>query len=366
VYGKKSYSRSNKAQPVNIRTNGSNVQQNKASTTEKPQNFGNPTNFGADLVQNVSNWFFGTNQQKNQNQGNTYDNTPVEQTNQKYVTKGYSTPKDPAKEAALKAAMQKSAAKYPEAWAKAGVSKTNITRAIQGTNLEYRPFQTGQPKGNVITSAGANLSPASVNQQKTTNAQPEDTTFNPYVIGQNAAGITGGFQGNTQTTANPNVVPSAIQNPAFQNLSNLYSGGDQFGADQTSTINQTQNKYSTDLPMERQAFTEASQKVSWKVANHIHAAIPPTDDRWNMKQNLYQKAMQAADPLIEIQNNPQLKPKEQFMQQKGANITQLMNYDAFTGNIQGDNTMNAVKTSNFMPFFLLVAGAGVFLLLRRK
>ena len=162
------------------------------------------------------------------------------------------------------------------------------------------------------------------------------------------------------------MVPSAVQNPAFQNLSNLYSGGDEFGADQTSTINQTQNKFSTDLPMERQAFTEASQKVSWKVASQIHAAIPPTDPRWNMKQNLYQKAMQAADPLIEIQNNPQLKPKEQFMQQKGANITQLLNYDAFTGNIQGDNTMNAVKTSNYMPFLLLAAGAGVFILLRRK
>ena len=42
------------------------------------------------------------------------------------------------------------------------------------------------------------------------------------------------------------------------------------------------------------------------------------------------------DPLIEIQNNPQLKPSEQYMQQKGANITPLMNYDSFNGNYQGN------------------------------
>ena len=133
----------------------------------------------------------------------------------------------------------------------------------------------------------------------------------------------------------------------------------------TNVINQTQNKFSTDLPTTRQEFSKASKKVGWKVANQIHAAIPPTDPRWNMKQNLYQKAMQAADPLIEIQNNPQLKPSDQYMQQKGSNITPLLNYDAFNGIFQG-NEMQEVKESNMMPFILIAGAVGAYFILGRK
>ena len=85
----------------------------------------------------------------------------------------------------------------------------------------------------------------------------------------------------------------------------------------------------------------------------------------NMKQNLYQKAMQSADPLIEIQNNPQLKPKEQFMQQKGSNITPLLNYDAFNG-IYNGNEMQETKESNVMPFIIAAGAIGAVFILGRK
>ena len=84
-----------------------------------------------------------------------------------------------------------------------------------------------------------------------------------------------------------------------------------------------------------------------------------------MKQNLYQKALQSQDPLIEIQNNPQLKPSEQYMQQKGANITPLMNYDSFNGNYQG-NEIQGFKEFSMLPLVLLAAGVGAFIILRRK
>ncbi len=75
--------------------------------------------------------------------------------------------------------------------------------------------------------------------------------------------------------------------------------------------------------------------------------------------------MQAADPLIEIQNNPQLKPSDQFMQQKGANITPLLNYDAFNGIYQG-NEMQTVKESSIMPFVLIAGAIGAYFILGRK
>jgi hypothetical protein len=163
------------------------------------------------------------------------------------------------------------------------------------------------------------------------------------------------FQGNT------NVGLSAIRG---QQVNEIASGTVPM-TNTTNTINQTQNKFSTDLPSTRQEFSKASEKVGWKVANQIHAAIPPTDPRWNMKQNLYQKAMQAADPLIEIQNNPQLKPSDQYMQQKGANITPLLNYDAFNGIFQG-NEMQTTKESNFIPFIVAAGLIGAYFILGRK
>ena len=75
--------------------------------------------------------------------------------------------------------------------------------------------------------------------------------------------------------------------------------------------------------------------------------------------------MQTEDPLIEIQNNPQLKPEQQFMQQKGSNITQLMNYDAFNGNYQ-ENIMQGFKESSVLPFVLIAAGVGIFIMLRGR
>ena len=188
------------------------------------------------------------------------------------------------------------------------------------------------------------------------------TTLNPYTITNAQTGNTGGFNGNISIQGNTNVGLSAIRGSQI----NAIASGEQLSTtDNTNTINQTQNKFSTDLPMQRQAFSKAAKKVSWQVADHIHAAIPPTDPRWNMKQNLYQKALQSQDPLIEIQNNPQLKPSQQYMQQKGANITQLMNYDSFNGNYQG-NEIQGFKEFSMLPLVLLAAGVGAFIILRRK
>ena len=176
-------------------------------------------------------------------------------------------------------------------------------------------------------------------------------------------GNTGGFNGNISIEGNTNVGLNAIRLPNLER----YASGTTPDPDNTSTINQTQNKFSTDLPMTRQAFSKASEKISWKVGDNVHAESPVTDPRWNMKQNLYQKAAQVDDTLILIQNNPQLKPEQQYMQQQGSNVTQLQPLDSFAGIFGNDSSMDKIKQSSFMPFILVgLAGVGAFMILRSR
>ena len=333
-----SYIKNQKAQPANIRTNGSITQSVQAGVPQKAAVGGNATGRGFDPMGMLRNWVFGSSGQMNQNQGNTYNNTPVEQSNQKYVTTGYS-----GKTQAL-----------------GGTEQALDTRSLRPNGI-YNPYLSGQKKS-ATSDPTSNIGQVNFNAQRNTNAHPMTTTLNPYTITDEQTGATGGFNGNISTEGNTSIALSAVRIP---NVSTYASGADLATTDKTNTINQTQNKFSTDLPMQRQAFSKAAKKVSWQVADHIHAAIPPTDPRWNMKQNLYQKALQSQDPLIEIQNNPQLKPSEQYMQQKGANITQLMNYDAFNGNYQG-NEIQGFKEFSMLPLVLLAAGVGAFIILRRK
>ena len=332
-----SYIKNQKAQPANIRTNGSNTISIQAGVPTKPAVSGNSTQRGFDPLGLIRNWVFGATHQENRNQGNTYNNNPVEQKNQKYVTTGYS-----GKTQAL-----------------GGTDQSLDTRNLRPNGI-YHPYKTGQPKG-VTPNPTANIGQSNFNAQRNTNAHPMNTTENPYTISVAQTGNTGGFNGNISIEGNTNVGLSAIRSP---HINSIASGTEPL-TNTTNTINQTQNKFSTDLPMQRQAFSKAAGKVAWQVADHLHAAIPPTDPRWNMKQNLYQKAMQSEDPLIEIQNNPQLKPQQQYMKQKGANITQLMNYDSFNGNFQ-ENHLQDFKESSVIPFVLIAAGIGAFFILRRK
>jgi len=322
---------------VHPRPEGSTINNPQPTTTEKPQNYGNPTNTGAGVMGMLRNWFYGASYQENRNQGNTYNNNPVEQNKQNYVVSGYS-----GKTQAL-----------------GGTSEELDTRSLRPNGI-YNPYLTGQKAG-VTADPNANIGQVNFNAQRNTNAHPLSTTSNPYEISAAQTGNTGGFNGNISIQGNTNVGMSAIRGQ--QN--NAIASGTVPLTNTTNTINQTQNKFSTDLPVSRQEFSSASKKVGWKVANKIHAAIPPTDPRWNMKQNLYQKAMQSADPLIEIQNNPQLKPKEQFMQQKGSNITPLLNYDAFNG-IYNGNEMQETKESNIMPFIIAAGAIGAVFILGRK
>lgn len=326
-----------KAQPANIRTNGSNTISIQANVPNKPAVSGITTSRGKDTISLLKNWVFGTAGQINQNQGNTYNNTPVEQKNQKYVTAGYS-----GKVQAL------------------GGSDQSLDTKNLRPNAIYNPFKIGQKAG-VTSSPTKNIGQLNFNSQWNTNANPLMNTANPFVITQAQTGITGGFNGNITTIGNPNVVPSASKIP---NVS-VYASNTQPLTGTTNTINQTQNKFSTDLPIQRQAFSAASEKVGWHVAEHIRAAIPSTDPRWNMRQKLYQKALQSEDPLIEIQNNPQLKPSQQYMQQQGSNITQLENYNAFTGNYT-ENLMQGIKENPMLPFGLIAVGIGAFFLLKGK
>ena len=94
-------------------------------------------------------------------------------------------------------------------------------------------------------------------------------------------GNTGGFNGNISIEGNTNVGLNAIRMPNLDRYTNQAEPD----PDHTSTINQTQNKFSTDLPMTRQAFSKASEQISWKVGSNIKAESPVTDPRWNMKQN---------------------------------------------------------------------------------
>ena len=332
-----SYIKNQKAKPVNIRTNGSDVISMQAGVPSKPAVSGNSTGRGFDPLGLLRNWVFGATHQENQNQGNTYNNNPLHQSNQKFVTTGYS-----GKTQAL-----------------GGTEQSLDNRKLRPAGI-YNPYQIGQ-QGGVNANPTANIGQANFNAQRNTNAHPLNTTDNPYTITSAQTGMTGGFNGNISTEGNTNVGLSAIRD---QKVNEAISGTQPL-TNTTNTINQTQNSFSTDLPMQRQSFSKASKKVGWKVANKIHAAIPPTDPRWNMKQNLYQKAMQAEDPLIEIQNNPQLKPNQQYMQQKGSNITQLMNYDSFNGNFQ-ENIIQGVKESSMLPFLLIAAGVGVFIVMRGK
>jgi len=263
-----SYLKNQKAEPVTIRTQGSQTKSVQAGLPSRPAVGGNSTGRGFDALGMLRNWVFGATHQENKNQGNTYNNVPVHQSNQKYVTSGYS-----GKNQAL-----------------GGTDQALDTKNLRPNGI-YNPYQIGQKKG-VNANPTANIGQANFNAQKNTNAHPLDTTDNPYTITQAQTGATGGFNGNISTQGNTNVGLSAIRVPNLDS----YNSGTQPLTNTTNTINQTQNKFSTDLPMQRQEFSKASKQVGWKVANQIHAAIPPTDPRWNMKQNLYQKAMQAEDP----------------------------------------------------------------------
>lgn len=342
-------------------TQNRDIVSNQPSTSEKPQDFGLFGGF-QQITSAINNAIFGAHHQKPTNDGDTYNSgTPIKQTNQKFVTGGYSSKQ--AQQEALKKAMQESASKNPDAWSRAGASSATINAAVSGSYNPYRPYQAGQQAA-VISSPAANISQSNKNAQNTTNAHPYGSiTQNDYVISETQAGTSGGFNGNISIEGNTNVGLDAIRIP---NLETYASGGIQTDTDTSATINQTQNKFSTDLPMNRQSFSKASEKISWKVGDHIHAAIPPTDPRWNMKQNLYQKATQAEDPLIEIQNNPQLKPSRQYMQQQGANVTQLETLDTFSGNYEKDHTLDSIKESKNMPYLLVAAAVAGFLFLRGR
>ena len=346
---------------------GNRSYSNKATPPSKPAQSGNSTSQGFNPIEAIGSFIFGSNQQQNQNQGNTYNNTPVEQKNQKYVVSGYSDKtkyggfaSKEAQERALAAAMQKSASRFSGAWAKAGVPKHIISASIQ-----YKPYGAGQQGAVSNSSPNQNVGQANIHNQSSTNAQPiPETTDNPYIITNGQAGLVGGYNGNTNTVDNVNVVPSA-QNAALSSLAGLYVNAELKDGAQTSTINQTQNMYSSDLPLDRTDFSKAAETVSFQSHDTGNAMNPATDSRWNMNQGLYQKALQHEDPLIIMQQNPRINPNNQFMQQQGDNITPLNNYDAFLGNFQG-NEAQKFKESNLLYPVLLIAGVGAFIILRSK
>ena len=281
------------------------------TTSEKPQNFGlnagNQYSFGS-----LGSQIFGANNQIPTNDGDTYQSgEPIRQKNQKYVLTGYS-------EEQANLAKQK---------------------ALQSARARYSQSFTRQSQREALTGVE-----------------------NPYLTSMQT-GNTGGFNGNISIEGNTNVGLNAIRMPNLER----YASGAEPDPDHTSTINQTQNKFSTDLPMTRQAFSKASEQISWKVGSNIKAESPVTDPRWNMKQNLYQKAAQVDDTLILIQNNPQLKPEQQYMQQQGSNVTQLEPLDSFAGIFGQDNTLDNIKQSSIMPFILVgLAGVGAFMILRSR
>ena len=222
---------------------GNRSYSNKATPPSKPAQSGNSTSQGFNPIEAIGSFIFGSNQQQNQNQGNTYNNTPVEQKNQKYVVSGYSDKtkyggfaSKEAQERALAAAMQKSASRFSGAWAKAGVPKHIISASIQ-----YKPYGAGQQGAVSNSSPNQNVGQANIHNQSSTNAQPiPETTDNPYIITNGQAGLVGGYNGNTNTVDNVNVVPSA-QNAALSSLAGLYVNAELKDGAQTSTINQTQN-----------------------------------------------------------------------------------------------------------------------------
>ena len=324
------------------------------TTSEKPQNFGlnggNQYAFGS-----LGSQIFGANNQTPTNDGNTYQENPIQQKNQKYVTTGYS---EEQANLAKQKALQSARARYSQSF-----TRQSQREALTGINNPYQPYKQTQA-ATAISSPQSNLSQRNVARQINTNAHPYGAiTENDFILTSSQTGNTGGFNGNISIEGNTNVGLNAIRMP---NLDRFASGSEP-DPDHTSTINQTQNKFSTDLPITRQAFSKASEQISWKVGSNIKAESPVTDPRWNMNQNLYQKAAQVDDTLILIQNNPQLKPEQQYMQQQGSNVTQLEPLDSFAGIFGQDNTLDNIKQSSYMPFVLVgLAGLGAFMVLRSR
>ena len=324
------------------------------TTSEKPQNFGlnggNQYAFGS-----LGSQIFGSNNQIPTNDGNTYQENPIRQKNQKYVLTGYS---DQQANLAKQKALQSARARYSQSF-----SRQSQREALTGVNNPYLPYKQTQA-ATAISSPQANLSQRNVSRQVNTNAHPYGAiTENDFILTASQAGNSGGFNGNISIEGNTNVGLNAIRMPNLERYTNQIEPD----PDHTSTINQTQNKFSTDLPITRQAFSKASEQISWKVGSNIKAESPVTDPRWNMKQNLYQKAAQVDDTLILIQNNPQLKPEQQYMQQQGSNVTQLEPLESFSGIFGQDNTLDNLKQSSMMPFVLVgLAGLGAFMILRSR
>ena len=325
------------------------------TTSEKPQNFGlnggNQYSFGT-----LGSLIFGANNQIPTNDGDTYQSgEPIRQKNQKYVLTGYS---EEQANLAKQKALQSARARYSQAF-----TRQSQREALTGVENPYLPYKQTQA-ATAISSPQANLSQRNVSMQVNTNAHPYGAiTENDFILTSMQTGNTGGFNGNISIEGNTNVGLNAIRMPNLERYTNQIEPD----PDHTSTINQTQNKFSTDLPMTRQAFSKASEQISWKVGSNIKAESPVTDPRWNMKQNLYQKAAQVDDTLILIQNNPQLKPEQQYMQQQGSNVTQLEPLDSFAGIFGQDNTLDNIKQSSIMPFILVgLAGVGAFMILRSR
>ena len=123
------------------------------TTSEKPQNFGlnggNQYAFGS-----LGSQIFGANNQTSTNDGNTYQENPIRQKNQKYVLTGYN-PKNKQTLAKQKA-LQSARARYSQSF-----TRQSQREALTGINNPYQPYKQTQA-ATAISSPQANLSQRNV------------------------------------------------------------------------------------------------------------------------------------------------------------------------------------------------------------
>jgi hypothetical protein len=337
-------------------TNSGSTPQNKAYIVNAPTNYGNQTPASPKNARPQGNQFFKQGTQTPSNQGNSYSN--ITQFWQQYQSGKVSPEGSYGKMATNALGGTSQASTPPTTQDRPKTIKDFVTLPMSAKGFDstwgYKPYAETQG-GQLIVNANKNLSQASRAQQATAGALPSWARQYQSLTGYN---LSGGFQGSLKTKDNPEVL--AVANPYTVDKTPQPVTT---GAGMATTIDQNQNQYSTDLPMTREDFSAAAMDVQFRVADYIEANVPPTDPRWNMKQGLYQKAMMAADPMMEIQANPQLAPSQRYMQQLNDNIVQLPEYDAFgtkpvtTPANSFGTTLDKIKQSPYLPLILFGAGA---------
>ena len=198
--------------------------------------------------------------------------------------------------------------------------------------------------------------PLSISQNPNRSANPDwARTFNIQL----QPTLRSGWNGNTSTAANPNVIPGAITKQT-QNLL--------IDKQHVTAGTAVNNDFSTDLVTPKNF--DVANGVKFTVGSPGKASAPTPDKFWAMNQNLYSplvldaKGQRTNDSMIIIDKNTN--PSSQYLTQENQLIYPLPKYQAFEPIPQTQTLMDKLHSMPYASIYIAAAVvAGVVLLARR-